>query len=82
MVGSWPYGARRVNNQVVGHGIDGHCLLRQAEEKLAVACRSSPVEAEAELVQVVVKMFVAGRALVGSHQPALEHREDAVDTGQ
>ena len=70
-----------MNNQIVGNGIDGHRLLRQAKEKLAAAFRSAPVEAEGELIQVVVEVFVTDRALVGPHQPAFEERENEVDAG-
>jgi hypothetical protein len=41
------------------------------------AFRKAAVEAEGELVQVVVEVLVTDRALVGSHQPALEgERQD------
>ena len=71
-----------MNNQIVGNGIDGHRLLRQAKEKLAAAFRSAPVEAEGELIQVCLRVRRLDAALVGSEQPALHERGDAVHGGE
>src|SRR6266511_1950375 len=54
----------------------------QAVEAQADAARGSTVEAEHELVEVGVELFVIDAALVGSEQPALEQRGDAVAGGQ
>src|SRR6266508_6639350 len=54
----------------------------QAVEAQADAARGSAVEAEHELVEVGVELFVIDAALVGSEQPALEQRGDAVAGGQ
>jgi hypothetical protein len=45
-------------------------------------CARIAVEAEHELVEVGVELFVVDAALVGSEQPALEQRGDAVAGGQ
>jgi hypothetical protein len=45
-------------------GVGGECSLEQAvEEQTAVACVAA-VEAEGELVEVVIQLEVADRALV------------------
>jgi hypothetical protein len=54
-----------------GHRFGDHGLLNEAVEQLAPALRSSPVKAERELVQLVVQVFPAYRALVSSQQPSL-----------
>jgi hypothetical protein len=51
-------------------------------EAQADAARGSAVEAEHELVEVGVELFVIDAALVGSEQPALEQRGDAGAGGQ
>lgn len=37
------------------HGIDGHGLLREAKEELAPTLGSPAIEAEGELIQIVVE---------------------------
>ena len=61
----------RVNDPVVRDRVDGHCLLRQAVEEHATAARPPAIEAEGELIQVVVEVLMADGSLVGSHQPSL-----------
>ena len=68
-----------VENTIQGYWLDRHGLLDEAEEKLAAAFGSSPVESERELVQVVVEMLVADRPLVRPYEPPLEERDHPVD---
>ena len=46
-------------------GFGGHRALEQSVEEQAPVARSPAVEAEGELVEVVVELGVADRALVG-----------------
>ena len=69
-----------MNDQVIGYGADGDGLLRETEEKFASAFRFSAIEAEGEFIQVVVEVFAADRALVGSQKPAFQERKDSVDS--
>ena len=55
-----------------GYGFDGHSLLYEAEEELAAALGSPPVETECEFIQIVIEMLVADRALMCSHHPPLQ----------
>jgi len=71
-----------VDDAVVGDRLDGHRLLGEAKEKLATAFGSSAIEAERELVHVVVKVFPTDRALVRPQQPPFEERDHQVDPGQ
>ena len=70
-----------MDDPIIRNGVHCDGLLREAEEEFAAAAGSSPVEPERELVEVVVEMFVADRPLVGSHQPALEEGNHAMDPG-
>jgi len=54
-------------------------LLEESVEEEAAVTRAAAVEAEGELVEVVVELLRADGALVGAEQPALEQRGDAVD---
>ena len=47
-----------MQNVVQRYRLNRNGLLHETEEELAAGLRSSPVEPEGELVQVVVKMFV------------------------
>ena len=59
----------------------GECSLEQpVEEQTAVACAAA-VEAKGELVQVVVKLRVADRTLVGAKDPALKQRGHQMHVG-
>ena len=51
-----------------------HGLLGEAQEQLPSATRIPPVEAEGELVQVVVQVLSADRTLMSAQQPALQQR--------
>ena len=68
-----------MNDPVVGHRIDGHSLLRKAKEELAATLGSPAIEAERELVQIVVEVLVADRSLVGSNQPRFEQGDHTVN---
>ena len=61
------------------HGLGVHHLLHQPEEELSPIVGGSSVEAEGELVEVVVEVVRADGALVGSKPPPLEKRGDTVD---
>ena len=52
--------------------IDSHSLLREAKEELTSTLRSPSVEAERELVQIVVEVLMADGSLMGSEQPTFE----------
>ncbi len=56
-------------------------LLEQAVEQQAAVAGAAAVEAERELVQVVVELVVTDRALMGAQQSALEQARDAVNLG-
>jgi len=60
---------------------DADGLLEQPVEEKSTMVRPAAVEAEGELVQVVVELLVADSALVGAQQPPLEQARDAVDFG-
>jgi len=53
-------------------------LLEEPVEEQAAVIGAAAVEAEGELVQVVVELLRADGALVGAEQPAFEQRGDAV----
>jgi hypothetical protein len=61
-------GANTVNHGYISSGISGYRLLDKSEEKFAAAFRSTAVEAERELVQIVAQVRVADGALVRTHQ--------------
>lgn len=72
-----------VGDQVpVPHRIMADGELEHAVEDQAPTAGPAPVEAEAELVQVVLQVLVLDRALVGAQQPALGQGGDPVDPGQ
>src|ERR1035441_5371051 len=71
-----------VKNPVQRNRLYGYGLLHEAEEELAAALGPAPIETERELIQVVVEMLLADRALVGSHQPPLEERDHSMDSRQ
>jgi monomeric isocitrate dehydrogenase len=48
----------------VGNLSNVGCLLKKAEEEFSPALRFSPVEAEGELVQVIVHVLQSDRSLV------------------
>jgi hypothetical protein len=67
-----------VKDPIQGNRFDYDCLLDEAKEQFAAAFGSPPIEAERELVQVVVRMLVADRSLVGSHKPPFEERDHPI----
>jgi len=69
-----------VKNPIQGNGLDRHRLLYEAEKELATALRSPPVKMERELIQIVMEMLMADRALMGSHQPPFEERDHPMDS--
>src|SRR5438128_431659 len=60
----------------------GHGLLREPKKQEPAVSGGPPVEAECELVQVVVQMCRAHSTLMGPEQPTLEQRDDAVHPWQ
>ena len=62
--------------------LDGQSLLREAKEQLSAVARGPSVEAERELVQVVVQMRRTDGALMGAEQPPFEQGDDAVHSRQ
>src|ERR1019366_1975957 len=57
-------------------------LLREPKKQFPTALRCPAVEAEGELVKVVRQLPGSHRALVGSKQPSLQQRGDAMDARQ
>ena len=66
----------------VGGWVHGHGLLREAKEQLSAVPRGPTIEAERELVQVVVQMGLAHGALMGAEQPPFEQGDLTVDPRQ
>ena len=62
----WPT-ANASDHRRVGYGLHRHGLLQQPVEELATVARSPAVEAEGELVEVVVEVLATDRTLVCSH---------------
>jgi hypothetical protein len=62
---------RRVPNGKLKHSVEHH----------ASAAGVTPIEAEHELVEVVVQMRVVDRALVGAENPPLGQRGDSMHSG-
>src|ERR1035437_4816489 len=75
--GLW-FGRPWVDDPVISDRIDGHSLLRKTKEQLTSTLGSSSVEAERELVQIVVKVLMTDRSLMGSDQPSFEERNALV----
>ncbi len=69
-----PFAADKVTD---GDVFDLDRLLEQSVEDEAAVAGVAAVEAEGELVEVVVEMLAAGGALVGAEQPAFEQAEMA-----
>ena len=70
------------DNFLVSCWFQGHGLLDEAVEQFASTVRSAPVEAEGELVQVILEMLCPDRSLMRSQQPALHERDDLVNMRQ
>ena len=62
-----------LHDGIVGCRFDSHGLLREAKEEFASAGGFSAIESKGELVEVIVEVFVADRALVCPHEPALSN---------
>src|SRR5580692_7593912 len=78
----WFAGGSLINHSpVCGRG-SGDGLLNKSVEELPPASRSTPVEAERKLVQVVGQMLRAHRSLVCAHQPPLQQRDHQMYTRQ
>ena len=74
--------AGRANQAGVGDRVDSDGLLDEAEKQLATVARGSTVEAEGELVQVVVQVRATDGALMGAEQPPLEQADHAMHARQ
>jgi len=74
--------AGATDDLLVGEWVDSYSVLEQALEEQAAVTRTSTVEAEGELVQVVVDMVEARRALMSPEQPAFEQGDHQVDARQ
>ena len=61
--------------------VELNSLLEQAVEEQAAVVRAAAVEAERELIEVVVELLRADCALVGAEEPTFEQGGDAVDAG-
>ena len=66
----------------VAHGRVPHRKLEHSVEHHSPAAGVPPVEAEHELVEVVVQMRVVDGTLVGAENPPLGERGDSMDGGQ
>jgi hypothetical protein len=54
-------------------------LLREAKEEQAPTLGSPAIEAERELIEIVVEVLMADRSLVGSNQLPLEQGDHTVN---
>ncbi len=66
----------------VGSWLDGQRLLREAKEQRSAVPRGPSVEAERELVQVVVQMRCSDGTLMGAEQSPFEQGDEAVHPRQ
>jgi hypothetical protein len=66
---------------VIGSGFDLDGLLDEAIEEEASSTRRPSFEAEGELIEVIVQVLLADRAVVRSQPPPLEQGSDSVDPG-
>lgn len=66
----------------VGDRIDCDGWLNETEEEFAAMSRPATVESKRELVEVVVQMHLAHRAVMGPKQPAFEQRHHAAAAGR
>src|SRR6266576_3488450 len=76
---SWPLTGDDV---AVAHGVVAGGELEHPVEDEPAALRAAAVEAEHELVKVVLQMRFVDRALVGAQKPPLGQRGDPVHGGQ
>lgn len=61
-----------------GHGMHGDTLFEQTKEEHAPVRGLASVEAEREFVQISLQVIFFERALMRTHQPALNERGNAV----
>src|SRR5882724_7123394 len=59
-----------------------HCLLCQTVEQFSPRGGLAPVEAERELIQIVLEIFMSNGALMRAQQPTLEQRNDSMHPRQ
>ena len=59
-----------------------HRLLHESVEELASGFRSSAIESERELIEVVIQLLSRHNPLMNTQQPALQQGRHQVDTGQ
>ena len=57
-------------------------LLCQSKEQLAPGGGRTAIEAERELIEVVIEMIVTNGALMGAQEPAFEQRDNTMNPGQ
>src|SRR5207249_11564114 len=67
---------------MVGDRVGHDSLLDQAEEQLPPVARTSAIETERELVEIVIKMHLCDCTLMRPEQPTFEQRDDPVHTWQ
>ncbi len=70
------------HNLLVGKRFDSNGVLEQAPEEQTTMARTPAIEAESELVQVVIDVVEARRTLMRSEQPALEQGDDQMNAWQ
>ena len=63
-----------LNDRFVGRWSHGHGLFGETQEQFSSAARISSIEAEGELVQVVIQMLPAYGTLVRAQKPSLQQR--------
>jgi hypothetical protein len=73
---------QRVDDVLVDHRIGGDGLLQQAVKQQAARARAAAVEAEDELIEVIVQMPCLHRSMMGAEDPALQQRGHAMHPGQ
>ena len=71
-----------LHDRLVRRGSHSHGLFGEAEEELSSATRVPSIETKRELVQVVVQVFPAYRALVRAQQPTLQQRGHQMNSRQ
>ena len=73
------FGQAGSNDRGVSGGFYGDSLLDEPKKQLAAAAGSAAVEAEGELVEIIIQVFETDRPLMGAQQPALEQRDNPMD---
>ena len=67
---------------LVGDWLHRNSLLHEPIEELAARARRAPVEAEGELVEVVVEVVEADGTVVRPEEPTLQQRRHLMDPWQ